>query len=123
MLKSSYVLVELGKSPSLTIVVSTGRNHIDRLTIKLSSSVTFRCQDVVLLEGKGEAFMLKLDGMTDSSDEPDYSFECNKDVITMGNIQGDKAVSFLVPHSDASAFTAMVRLLSSRQKENCHYLG
>ena len=29
----------------------------------------------------------------------------------MGNIQGDKTVSFLVPHSDASAFTAMVRML------------
>jgi hypothetical protein len=57
--------------------------------------------------------MLKLDGMTRTlSDEHDYSFECNKDVITMGNIQGDKTVSFLVPHSDASAFTAMVRLLS-----------
>ena len=53
---------------------------------------------------------------TDSSDEHKYSFECNKDVITMGNIEGDKTVSFLVPHSDASAFTAMVRLLSSRLK-------
>lgn len=58
MLKSSYVPVELGKSPSLTIVISTGRNHIDKLTIKLSSSVTFRCQDVVLLEGKDEAFSM-----------------------------------------------------------------
>ena len=48
------------------------------------------------------------------SDEHDYSFECNNDVITMGDIQGDKTVSFLVPHSDASAFTAMVRLLSYR---------
>ena len=56
MLKSSYVPVELGKPPSLTIVISTGRNHIDRLTVKLSSSVTFRCQDVVLLEGKDETF-------------------------------------------------------------------
>ena len=56
MLRYSYVPVELGKPPSLTIVISTGRNHIDRLTVKLSSSVTFRCQDVVLLEGKDEAF-------------------------------------------------------------------
>lgn len=46
------------------------------------------------------------------SDEHDYSFECNNDVITMGNIQEDKTVSFSVPHSDASAFSAMVRLLS-----------
>ena len=64
MLKSSYVPVELGKSPSLTIEISTGRNHIDKLTVKLSSSVTFRCQDVVLLEGKETFFMSKLDGMT-----------------------------------------------------------
>ena len=42
--------VELGKSPSITVVISTGRNHIDRMTVKLSSFVTFRCQDVVLLE-------------------------------------------------------------------------
>ena len=50
--------------------------------------------------------------MTDFSDEHDYSFECNEDVIIMGNIEGDKTVSFLVPHSDASAFTAMVCLFS-----------
>ena len=56
MLNSSYVLVELGKSQSLTIVISTGRNHIDKLTVKLSSTVTFRCQDVVLLEGKDGIF-------------------------------------------------------------------
>ena len=59
MLKSSYVPVELGKSPSLTTVISTGRNHIDRLTVKLSSSVTFRCQDVVLLEGEDKHFHFK----------------------------------------------------------------
>ena len=47
----------------------------------------------------------------DSLDEHNYSFECNEDEITMGNIQEDKTVSFLVPHSDASAFAAMVRLL------------
>lgn len=60
MLKFSYAPVELGKSPSLTIVISTGRNHIDRLTVKLSSSVTFRYQDVVLLEGKDELFLVKI---------------------------------------------------------------
>jgi hypothetical protein len=64
MLKSGCVPVELGKSPSLTIVISTGRNHIDRLIVKLSSSVTFRCQDVVLLGGKMELFHVTLDGMT-----------------------------------------------------------
>lgn len=30
----------------------------------------------------------------------------------MGNIQEDKTVTFVVPHSDASAFTAMVRSAS-----------
>lgn len=60
MLKFIYAPVELGKSPSLTIVISTGRNHIDRLTVKLSSSVTFRYQDVALLEGKDELFLVKI---------------------------------------------------------------
>jgi hypothetical protein len=32
----------------------------------------------------------------------------------MGNIEGDKTVTFSVPHSDASAFTAMVHLLFLR---------
>ncbi|KAF8810122.1 hypothetical protein BYT27DRAFT_7135471 [Phlegmacium glaucopus] len=82
--------IELGRSPSLMVVISTGRNHIERLTVRLSSSVTFRCQDVVLLE-----------------DEHDYLFECDKDKITLGNIQDDQTVTFLVPHSDASAFAAM----------------
>jgi len=53
-----------------------------------------------------------------SSDEHNYLFECNKDEITLGNIQDDKTVTFLVPHSNASAFTAMVRLPPLRQKRN-----
>ena len=36
----------------------------------------------------------------------------------MENIPDDKTVTFLVPHSDASAFTAMVRLPPPRQKRN-----
>lgn len=35
------------------VVISTGRNHIDKLTIRLvSPSVTFRCQETILSEGK-----------------------------------------------------------------------
>jgi len=45
--------VQLGKPQSLMVVISTGRNHIDKLTIRLvSPSVTFRCQETILLEGK-----------------------------------------------------------------------
>ena len=35
----------------------------------------------------------------------------------MGNIQRDKTVAFLVPHSDASACTAMVRFLPSQSRD------
>ena len=36
----------------------------------------------------------------------------------MGSIPDNKTVAFLVPHTDASAFTAMVRLTPPRQKRN-----
>lgn len=62
--------------------------------------------------------MLRLNGITCAlSDEHDYLFEYKKDVITMGSIQKDQTVTFMVPYSNASALTAMVRLLSSRQKQ------
>ena len=36
----------------------------------------------------------------------------------MRNIQKDKTVTFLVPHSGASAFAVMVRLLSRSHERN-----
>lgn len=48
-----FLPVQLGKPQSLMVVISTGRNHVDKLTIRLvSPSVTFRCQETILLEGK-----------------------------------------------------------------------
>lgn len=47
--------VQLGKPQSLMIVLSTGRNHIDKLALKLSSpSVAFRCKEAILMETEGE---------------------------------------------------------------------
>jgi hypothetical protein len=47
------VLVELGEPPTLLLAVSSGRNHVTKVTIRLASSgVTFRLEDVYLHEGK-----------------------------------------------------------------------
>ncbi|KAF8162886.1 trafficking protein particle complex subunit 10 [Crassisporium funariophilum] len=82
--------IELGKSPALMVVLSTGRNHIDQLIIRFSSSVTFRCQQAILLQ-----------------DEEVESFEATEEEITIKDIDDDTNLTFLVPHSDASAFSAM----------------
>jgi len=50
---SNQLPVVLGESPSLMVVVSSGRNHLRKLRVKISSPpVTFRCREAVLQEGK-----------------------------------------------------------------------
>ncbi|KIM49469.1 hypothetical protein M413DRAFT_60851 [Hebeloma cylindrosporum] len=83
--------IQLGKPQSLMVVISTGRNHIDKLTARLvSPSVTFRCQETTLLEDEGVE-----------------SFDATKDGIELRDVDDDSEVTLLVPHSDASAMTAM----------------
>ncbi|KDR81848.1 hypothetical protein GALMADRAFT_240099 [Galerina marginata CBS 339.88] len=83
--------IELGKPQSLMVVLSTGRNKIDKLTIRLTSaSVAFRPQEAVLLE-----------------DQDVDSFNATQDGIDLEDVDDDNDITFHVPHSDASALTAM----------------
>ncbi|KAF8968386.1 trafficking protein particle complex subunit 10 [Flammula alnicola] len=83
--------IELGKPQSLMVVLSTGRNKIDKLIVRMTSpSVTFRCREAILLE-----------------DQDIDSINATEDGIEMEEVEDDIDVTFLVPHSDASALTAM----------------
>jgi hypothetical protein len=49
---TDHFSVELGKPQSLMVVLSTGRNNLDKISIKLTSpSITFYTRDTVLLAG------------------------------------------------------------------------
>ncbi|KAJ3509402.1 hypothetical protein NLJ89_g5241 [Agrocybe chaxingu] len=83
--------IALGKPPLLMVVLSTGRNHIQKMAVRLTSpSVIFRCEEAVLQD-----------------DEEDVAFAAAADAINMKDVDDDTLVTFLVPHSDASALTAM----------------
>ncbi|TFK43010.1 trafficking protein particle complex subunit 10 [Crucibulum laeve] len=83
--------IELGRASTLTVIVTTGRNDVSRMSVKLSApGISFRCQETVL-----------------GQDHTVPSFEATEDAVVLLGIPEDKTVSFSVPHSDASAFHAM----------------
>ncbi|KAF8911173.1 trafficking protein particle complex subunit 10 [Gymnopilus junonius] len=84
--------IELGKPQSLMVVVSSGRNKIGKLTIRLTSpSVSFRCQEAVL------------SGVNQAVD----TFNAMEGGINIEDVEDDSDITFLVPHSDASTLAAM----------------
>lgn len=83
--------IQLGKPPSLMAILSTGRNHVSRISFRLSApSITFRCQEAAL--GKNAT---------------DVTLEATEDHIELKDVAKDTTVTFSIPHSDASAFHAM----------------
>lgn len=58
----TWVVVELGASPKLLVVLSTGRNHISKASIKLSapSGINFKYSEAVL---NGQGISLRVPDM------------------------------------------------------------
>lgn len=116
------------------VVVTTGRNAVSHLKVRLSShSVSFRPQQATLLDdgiffttsfvtaylnnfvdlsdsdsssGEGDDG----DGDDSEDEEPDQIYRPTVGGIEVDNVRKDSTLTFLVPHSDASALTAMVWL-------------
>ncbi|KAF9533525.1 trafficking protein particle complex subunit 10 [Crepidotus variabilis] len=87
--------IVLGSPQSLMAVLSTGRNQVRKAIVRLSSpSATFRCREACLEEGM---FPTNIG----------VSFEATKDGVTLEDIPDGSEISFMAPHSDASALTAM----------------
>ncbi|KAJ7582878.1 trafficking protein particle complex subunit 10 [Mycena floridula] len=82
--------IELGKPPAILLNLSTGRNHILRASVKLSTSSNHFYHKRASLEPETLAAL-------ETSDES----------AILTNLGRDTTVSVLVPHSDASAFHAM----------------
>ncbi|KAG5732737.1 Trafficking protein particle complex subunit 10 [Termitomyces sp. T112] len=83
--------IELGEPPTLLVTVSTGRNHTKKAIVKLASSgVTFRPMDAYY-SGEKRSEQLQV---VDNS-------------IILEDIPAHSTISFMIPHSDTSAFQAM----------------
>ena len=103
-------LVELGEPPTLLVALSSGRNNTSKITVRLSSSgVTFQLKDAYLHESKeeahGEIYFAKLMNALGSKS---VGMEITDNAIHLLDIHKDTTVSIMVPHSDTSAFHAMV---------------
>ncbi|KJA20255.1 hypothetical protein HYPSUDRAFT_142413 [Hypholoma sublateritium FD-334 SS-4] len=83
--------IQLGRLSSLMVVLSTGRNNVNNAAIRLvAPSITFYARDAELLEDKHAK-----------------SFTAGADRIELEGLDEDSDIIFRVPHSDASALTAM----------------
>lgn len=110
--------VELGTTPKLLVILSTGRNQISKVSIKLSApfGVRFEYRDAIL-DDNGEILWYYLDGTRDLRiGLVEAELVAANDCISLQKIAKDTSVSILLPHSDASAFHAMVCLF---QPEKC----
>ncbi|KAF8061615.1 trafficking protein particle complex subunit 10 [Lyophyllum atratum] len=84
--------IELGEPPTILVALSTGRNHILKASVKLiSSGVTFRPNEAYLSGDK----------------KRNRPLEIVDNAVVLEDIPEDTIISFLVPHSDTSAFQAM----------------
>ncbi|KAF9476341.1 hypothetical protein BDN70DRAFT_923371 [Pholiota conissans] len=92
--------IELGRPQTLMVVLSSGRNSLAQVSIKLTSpSTTFFSRDAVLLE--------ETHALSEDEGQDDESFVASTDGIKLEDVEEDSDIPFLVPHSDASALTAL----------------
>ena len=85
-------VVQLGTTPRIVAVFTSGRNNIRAATLRLSapSGIQFHYQDATLVSDRA-------------------SLACNSESVTLSDVQPNSTVLVHIPHSDASAFHAMVR--------------
>ncbi|KAG6898254.1 hypothetical protein C0992_002268, partial [Termitomyces sp. T32_za158] len=83
--------IELGEPPTILVAISTGRNHVVKAFVKLTSSgVTFWPKDAYYDGEKRSERLQVVDNSIILEDIPEYT-----------------TVSLMIPHSDTSAFQAM----------------
>ncbi|KAF9452305.1 hypothetical protein P691DRAFT_805187 [Macrolepiota fuliginosa MF-IS2] len=76
--------IELGKSPRISITISTGRNNIDRLKLRLvCPNMTWKYAEA-------------------SSEGEDVELEAVDDGLVLRNLEEDNERSLTLPHSDSS---------------------
>ncbi|KAF8652735.1 hypothetical protein AX16_004233 [Volvariella volvacea WC 439] len=78
--------VELGRRPALRMRITTGRNRIQKLSVKLTApNITFTLKGATLDDGQG-------------------ALEVAEDALELSDLEEDSSFTILVPHSDVSAF-------------------
>lgn len=85
-------VVQLGTTPRIVAVFTSGRNNIRAATLRLSapSGIQFHYQDATLISDRA-------------------SLTCNSESVTLSDVPPNSTILVHIPHSDASAFHAMVR--------------
>jgi trafficking protein particle complex subunit 10 len=106
---SLALIVKLGASRRILVSVFTGRNHVSKAVIKIStpSGLQFKYQEATL-DTEGVLifglFMRKTKSVVGES-----QLEVSENSVTLQDIPEGKTVGILVPHADASAFHILVR--------------
>jgi len=98
-------------SSKLLLVISSGRNHVLKATLKLSGprGVTFRFQASTLY-GNGEPQSVINHIAKYYLSDPLGTLECATDSISVLDLAEHSEISVLIPHSDASAYHTMVSI-------------
>lgn len=114
----TFLLVELGSPPRVIVALNTGRNEVSKAMIRLvaPSGVQFQV-DETNVEGEGMPF--------DPDDTTlwlnirmyaeEVSFEAIDGSIVLFDLKENSTVHLSVPHTDASAYHAMVHPISPSQ--------
>ncbi|TFK72158.1 hypothetical protein BDN72DRAFT_836546 [Pluteus cervinus] len=81
--------IELGRPSVVLVRISTGRNDVKEMTLKLSASgVTFNMNESLI---------------EDEDEDEDVELETSNDCIKLSGLSEDQTLEVIVPHSDASA--------------------
>jgi hypothetical protein len=98
-------------SSKLLLVISSGRNHVLKATLKLSGppGVTFRFQASTLY-GNGKPQNVISHIAKYHLSDPLGTLECANDNISILDLAEYSEFSVLIPHSDASAYHTMVSI-------------
>lgn len=113
-----FLLVELGSPPRVIVALNTGRNEVSKAMVRLAapSGVQFQV-DETGVEGEGMSF--------DPDDTifwlnigiypEEVSFEAIDGSIVLFDLKENSTIHLSVPHTDASAYHAMVHSISPSQ--------
>ena len=106
---SDELSVELGAPSRVIVVLSTGRNDLTKVMLRLNApaGVKFNVEEASV-ENDGRCTAFNLGFLLNQGIAEDVSLNAIDDSIVLFDVPHDTTVHISVPHTDASAFLAMV---------------
>ena len=104
-------LVELGAPSYAQVILTTGRNQISYATLKFSShaGIKFKFSNASPVDESEPIFSL-WNQLLLICDNIEFSLVTAEDRLTIMNVPERTSVTFFLPHSDTSAYTAIVSM-------------